>query len=185
MQPQTVQPFEYIKLGYSLIIEESRERRRGEPLGGSGGILPHKNLQKSWSSKTPFLVCWEENFCLKCCLNWLSFLCLFFLHGFLYRYLIYFIFWMVFKVFWMSVWVSILCYVFLYNSQKNSLENITTELCQNWDFSYPTRIFIGILDFQAKLGGSQRDWGGWTVCNLPVLLTSFELASPINVCLFL
>ena len=29
---------------------------------------------------------------------------------------------------------SILYYVFLYNSQKNSLENITTKLCQNQDF---------------------------------------------------
>ena len=42
-----------------------------------------------------------------------------------------------------------------------------------------------IRDFQAKLGGSQQDRGGWTVCSLPVLLTFLELASPINVCLFL
>ena len=40
---------------------------------------------------------------------------------------------------------SILYYMFLYNSQKNSLENITAKLCQNWDFSYPTRIF-GIFE---------------------------------------
>ena len=44
---------------------------------------------------------------------------------------------------------------------------------------------LHIRDFQAKLGGSQREQGGWTVYSLPVLLTSFELASPINVCLFL
>ena len=142
MLPQTVQPFEFLKLGYFLIIEESHERGRGGPLRGSKGILPSKILQKSWSSKTPFPVFLEENFCLKCSLNWLSFLCLFFLHGFLYKYSIYFIFCMVFKVFWMSVWVKYkFCYVFLYDSQKNSLENITTELCQNWDFSYPPRIF--------------------------------------------
>ena len=47
MQPQTVQPFEYIKLGYFLIVEESHERGRGGPLGESKGIPPRKILQKS------------------------------------------------------------------------------------------------------------------------------------------
>ena len=47
MLPQTVQPFEFLKLGYFLIIEESHERGRGGPLRGSKGILPSKILQKS------------------------------------------------------------------------------------------------------------------------------------------
>ena len=47
MQTQTVQPFEYIKSVHFLIIEESRERGRGELIVGSVGILPRKILQKS------------------------------------------------------------------------------------------------------------------------------------------
>ena len=30
--------------------------------------------------------------------------------------------------------------------------------CQNWDFSHPDCILVGIKDFQAKY------WDGWTVC---------------------
>ena len=96
------------------------------------------------------------------------------------RYILYFVWFLKFSG--CQCESTIPCYVFLYNSQKNSLENITTEVCQNWDFSYHTCICMH--DFQAKLGGSQRDQGGWTVCSLPVLLTSFELASPIKVCFF-
>ena len=61
-----------------LITDESGEQWRGQPLGGSGGMLPQKIL-KSWCSETPFLVFWEDKFCQKCSLNQLSFLCLFLL----------------------------------------------------------------------------------------------------------
>ena len=36
--------------------------------------------------------------------------------------------------------------------------------CQNWDFSHPDCILVGIQDFQAKLGESQQNQDGWTVC---------------------
>ena len=64
-QSSDFQPFEYVKSGYLLIIEESRERQRYESLGGSGGILL-QNVFKSWSSEMPFLAFWEGNLCLKC-----------------------------------------------------------------------------------------------------------------------
>ena len=56
-------------------MDESGERCRGQPLGGSGGMLSQKIL-KSWCSEMPFLVLWEDKFCPKCSLNQLSFLCL-------------------------------------------------------------------------------------------------------------
>ena len=38
--------------------------------------------------------------------------------------------------------------------------------CQNWDFSHPDCILVGIQDFQAKLGESQQNQDGWTVFQL-------------------
>ena len=35
--------------------------------------------------------------------------------------------------------------------------------CQDWDFSYPNRMLVGIWDIQAKSGGPRRDQDGWTV----------------------
>ena len=65
-------------MGFFLITDESGEHWTGQPLGGSGGMLPQKIL-KSWCSETPFLAFWEDKFCPKCSLNQLSFLCLFLL----------------------------------------------------------------------------------------------------------
>ena len=61
-----------------LITDESGDQWRGQPLGGSGGMVPQKIL-KSWCSEMPFLVFWEDKFCPKCSLSQLSFLCLFLL----------------------------------------------------------------------------------------------------------
>ena len=36
--------------------------------------------------------------------------------------------------------------------------------CQNWDFSYPDHILVGILDFPAKSGESRQNQDGWIVC---------------------
>ena len=49
-QSSDFQPFEYVKSGYLLIIEDSRESRRGESLGRSGSILL-LNVLKSCSSE--------------------------------------------------------------------------------------------------------------------------------------
>ena len=51
---QTVQPFEYVKLGYFLLTNESRQRQECELLGVPWGMLPQK-ISKFWCSETPFL----------------------------------------------------------------------------------------------------------------------------------
>ena len=65
---QTVQRFEYVKSECFFITKESGKHERDGPLVGCGGMLPHKIL-KSWCSEMPFLVFWEDDFCLKCLLN--------------------------------------------------------------------------------------------------------------------
>ena len=141
-----------------LMTDESGERWRGQPLGGSGGMLPQKIL-KSWCSETPFLVFWEDKFCPKCSLNQLSFLCLFLL-AWLRVEVVNFI---LYKLcgFWncsgYHFQLSILCVVSLYEYHKNSFENFRTTVCRNLKFSYPERILIGIRDFRAKSEGPRRD----------------------------
>ena len=90
-------------MAFFLITEESGKRWRGQPLGGSGGMLPQKTL-KSWSSETPFLVFWEDKFCPKCSLNQLSFLCLFLLAWLRVEevnFILYFVRFL--KLFWISL----------------------------------------------------------------------------------
>ena len=60
---QTVQPFGYVKLGYFSMADESRERRRSEPLAGCGDMLFQKILKSC--SEMPFLVFYLDKFCLK------------------------------------------------------------------------------------------------------------------------
>ena len=65
-----------------ITIKVSGECWREEPLEEIWRHAP----PKFWSSETPFLVFWEDNLWLKCSLNRLSFLCLFwYLHGFVYK----------------------------------------------------------------------------------------------------
>ena len=101
-QSSDFQPFEYVKTGYLLIIEESRDRRRGESLGGSGGILL-QNVLKSWSSEMPFPVFWEGSFLSKVLaksivISMLIFLCV----ALRTNAWFHFIFCAVFEVFWTS-----------------------------------------------------------------------------------
>ena len=137
------------------------EQWRGQPLGGSGGMLPQKIL-KSWCSETLFLVIWEDKFCPKGSLNQLSFLCLFLL-AWLRVEVVNFI---LYKLcgFWncsgYHFQLSILCVVSLYEYHKNSFENFRTTVCRNLKFSYPERILIGIRVFREKSEGPQRDQDG-------------------------
>ena len=68
----------------------------------------------------PFLVFWEENFWLKCSLNWLSFLCLFMFAWQVLNFIIYFVPFLKFSAHQFQL--SIICCVFLYKCHKNSLE---------------------------------------------------------------
>ena len=135
-----------------------RRAVKGQPVGGSGGMLPQRIL-KSWCSETSFLVFWEDKFCPKCSLNQLSFLCLFLL-AWLRVEVVNFI---LYKLcgFWncsgYHFQLSILCVVSLYEYHKNSFENFRTTVCQNLKFSYPKRILIGSRDSRAKLEGPRRD----------------------------
>ena len=82
-------------------------------------MLPQKDL-KSWSSEITFLVFWEDNFWLKCSLNWLSFLCLFIFAWQVLNFIIYLVPFLKFSAYQFQL--SIICYVFLYKCHKNSLE---------------------------------------------------------------
>ena len=136
-----------------LITNESGERRRGQPLGGSGGMLPQKIL-KSWCSEMPFLVFWENKFCSKCSLIQLSFLCLFLL-AWLREEVVDFI---LYKL--CSFWncsgyhfqLSILCVVSLYEFIGKFQNN-----CRNLKFSYSESILIRIWDSRANSEGPRRD----------------------------
>ena len=135
-----------------LITNESGERRRGQPLGGSGGMLPQKIL-KSCCSEMPFLVFWENKFCSKCSLIQLSFLCLFLL-AWLREEVVDFI---LYKL--CSFWncsgyhfqLSILCVVSLYEYHKNSFENFRTTV-EIWNFLIPKAYWsgFGILEQTRK-----------------------------------
>ena len=130
-----------------LITNESGEQWRGQPLGGSGGMLPQKIL-KSWCSETPFLVFWEDKFCPKCSLNQLSFLCLFLL-AWLRVEVVNFI---LYKLcgFWncsgYHFQLSILCVVSLYEYHKNSFENFRT--VEIWNFPIPNSYWSGFGIFE-------------------------------------
>ena len=68
IQCQTVQSFEYmyVKSGYFLITNESyNHKARGTSRKGVWGHAIAKVL-KTWCSKIPLVVFWEDNFCLKC-----------------------------------------------------------------------------------------------------------------------
>ena len=87
-QRHTVQPFEYVKLGL-FFNKVSAERVKGWAAKGIWGHSPQK-IWKIGSSEMPFLVFWEDNFCLRCSLNWLPFYASFYLPGFTYKYSILF-----------------------------------------------------------------------------------------------
>ena len=144
-----------------LITDESGEQWRGQPLGGSGGMLPQK-IWKSWCSETPFLVFWEDNFCPKCSLNQLSFLCLF-LMAWLRVEVVNFISYKLYS-FWncsgYHFQLSILCVVSLYEYHKNSFENFRTTV-EIWNFPIPNAYHIHQdSGFSSKIGRTPTK-SGW------------------------
>ena len=107
----------------------------------------------------PFLVFWEDNFCLKCSLNQLSFYAYFLFAWFRVQVLDFILYYFVqfLKFSGHQFLLSIIFYVFLYKYRKSSFGNVKIGI-----FSYPDHILVGIQDFQAKLGESR--WkSGWTV----------------------
>ena len=124
--------------------------QRGKPLGGFRQILPQKIL-KSWCSEMPFLDFWEDNFCLKCLLNQLSFFLLIFICVALCTITW---FYFIFQVFFLSFRDKYRCFVFVWCSLKVSC-------------SYPYCVLVVIWDFPAKVEESQQNQSGWTVCICP------------------
>ena len=136
---------------FFFIVDESGECWRGQPLEGSGGMLPQKIL-KSWCSETPFLVFWEDKFFPKCSLNQLSFLWLFLL-TWLRVEVVDFI---LYKScgFWnysgYHFQLSILCLVSLFEYHKNSFENFRA--VEIWNFPIPNAYWseFGIFEENRK-----------------------------------
>ena len=111
------------------MADESHKSQRSKLHKGLKGHDFCKNF-KSWCSEVPFLVFWEDNFCLNCSLNQLSF-SYFFMFVWLHIQvldLFYILCTGLFKFSGYQFQLSILCWVFLHKNHENSLENIRTDV---------------------------------------------------------
>lgn len=125
---------------------------KGRAVRGSGGILPQKSL-KSWSFKMPFLVFWEQNFCLKSSLNQLWFLCKIFLCGASCMSIRFYLFLCVSKVFWCIRF----CYVYPDTGMCSCIVSYEF-ISKSWFSLSQLHNMVRIQDIQAKLGWLHSLW---------------------------
>ena len=100
----------------------------------------------------PFLVFWEDNFCLRCSLNWLPFYAYFYLPGFTYKYSI--------ILFYISCGFK--SFLDISFSWVYSLGKIRTDVKIR---IFLSRLHIGLdSGFSSKIGRIPQNWDDWTVC---------------------
>jgi len=139
---------------------------RGEGVSrkrGLGACFPQKSL-KSWSSEMPFLVFWEQNFCLKCSLNRLWFLCIFLFGWLLIQVFDFIYFCAVFKVF------QCISFHYMFSDMFSFISIIRihfkmSEQISKFFLSWLNNM-VKIRDFQANSRESLWNWDVWTVCKL-------------------
>ena len=129
-------------------------------------------ILKSWCSEMPFLVFWENNFCLIYLLNRLPFLCLFLFARCQVQVILFYI----------------LRPFFMFSGYHVQLRTLwTLGVCIRIHLKIPelmskSGFFLSYwhigLDFQAKSGEYQWNQDGWTVCCLLDCWTISWLAPP-------